>query len=75
MGQEKHVKTGILGSRYWKAFLVVVAGLFIFGGPYLAYIFVHLLKASTVVSALSGLVSFILGMGLVWYLVKNKVIT
>jgi VIT1/CCC1 family predicted Fe2+/Mn2+ transporter len=75
MAKEKQVKTGMLSSRHWKAFLVIVAGLFTFGGPYLAYVFIHLFKASVAISIVSGLALFMVGLVLVWYLVKNKIIT
>lgn len=75
MAQEKQVKTGLFGSRHWKALLVIIAGLFTFGGPYLAYVFVHLFKLSVAISIVSGLALFVVGLVLVWYLVKNKVIT
>jgi hypothetical protein len=75
MAQEKQAKTGTLSSRHWKTFLVIIAGLFTFGGPYLAYVFVHLFKASVLISTISGLALFVVGLVLVWYLVKNRVIT
>jgi hypothetical protein len=75
MAEEKQGKTGMLGSRYWKAFLVIIAGLFTFGGPYLAYVSVHLFKVSVPISMISGLALFAVGLVLVWYLVKNKVVT
>jgi hypothetical protein len=74
MAEKKQDRTGVLSSRYGKAFLVIIAAIFTFGGPYLAYVGVHLLKLSVAFSTISGLALFIVGMVLVWYLVKNNVI-
>jgi uncharacterized membrane protein SpoIIM required for sporulation len=75
MTQEKQSKTGILGSKYWKVFLVIIAGLFTFGGPYAVYVLVNFLKIGFTYSIIPGFGLFIVGLVLIWYLIKNKVIS
>jgi len=76
MSQEnKETQTGIMSSKYWKLLLVILAGLFIFGAPYVVYLASKVLKRGVFFSFTGGLLSLIIGFLLVWYLIKNKVIT
>ena len=77
MAQEKKQgKTGLLGSKYGKAFLVIIAGLFTFGGPYAVYVMNNVIKIRHFLySVISGFALFIVGLILIWYLIKNKVIS
>jgi len=76
MAQEKEeTKTGILNSKYGKMVLVIFAALFVFGGPYLVYVLAHILDLNYFVSIASGFALFIVGFVLLWYLIKNKVVT
>jgi hypothetical protein len=79
MSEEKQ-KTGgssrlDLNSKYWKAFLVVLAAILTFGGPYAVYALVNILELSYVVSATAGFVLFAAGLILIWYLIRKKVIS
>lgn len=62
-------------SRFRRAFLVIVASAFMFGGPYLAYILIRLLKLDDLIAIASGFVLFMIGLILIWYLIKKEVIT
>jgi len=65
-----------LSSRLWKTFLVVLAAFLTFAGPtYVVYVLLDILEIDYVVSMLSGFVLLIAGLALIWYLVKNKVIS
>ena len=76
MSQEnKETQTGIMSSKYWKLLLVILAGLFIFGAPYVVYLASKVLKRGVFFSFTGGLLSLIIGFLLVWYLIRNKVIT
>jgi hypothetical protein len=76
MAQEKKDNTtGILSSKYRRASLVIIAALFTFGGPYMAYVLNNVLKMRYSVSTASGFVLFIIGLVLIWYLIRNKVIS
>jgi len=76
MGQEtKETGTGLLSSKYWRLVLVVLSGLFIFGAPYVVYLASRVLKRGVFFSFTGGLLSLIIGLLLLWYLVKNKAIS
>jgi hypothetical protein len=62
-------------SRLLKMLLVLLAALFTFGGPYVAYVMNHLLDIDYAIALVSGFVSFIVGFVLILYLIKNKVIS
>jgi len=65
-----------LSSRFWKTFLLVLATFLTFAGPtYIVYVLLNILKIDYVVSMASGFVLFIAGLVLLWYLIKNKVIS
>ena len=76
MTQEKQSKTGILGSKRWKVFLVIIAALFTFGAPYAVYVLADVLKIRHLLySMVAGSALFIVGLILLWYLIKNKVLS
>jgi len=65
-----------LSSKIWKTFLVVLAAFLTFAGPtYVVYALQNILGIDYAVSMVSGFVLFIAGLLLVWYLIKNKVIS
>jgi cell division protein FtsX len=76
MAQEtKETRTGMMSSKYWKLLLVILAGLFTFGAPYVAFISSSFLKRGIFFSFAGGFVSLIIGLVLIWYLIKSKVIS
>jgi hypothetical protein len=66
-----------LNSRFWKTFLLVLAVLLTFAGPtYIVYVvFLRILNIDYIVSMVSGLALFVVGLGLLWYLIKRKIIS
>jgi hypothetical protein len=76
MAQEaKETGTGMVRSKYWKLLLVILAGLFTFGAPYVVYIANSFLKRGIFFSFTGGFVSLMIGLVLIWYLIKSKVIS
>ena len=64
-----------LSSKFWRTFLVLVATLLIFVGPtYVPYLLVDILKVNYVASIVSGVVLLIIGLVLMWFLVRKKII-
>jgi hypothetical protein len=64
-----------LSSKFWRTFLVIVAALLIFVGPtYIPYLLVDLLKVNYVASIVSGFVLLIIGLVLMWFLVRKRII-
>ncbi len=65
-----------LSSKFWRTVLVVLAAFLTFAGPtYVVYVFLNILKINYAVSMGSGIILFIIGLVLIWYLVKNKIIS
>jgi uncharacterized membrane protein len=65
-----------LSSKFWRTLLVVLAALLTFAGPtYVAYVLINILEIDYLISMVSGLVLFIIGLVLIRYLIKNQVIT
>lgn len=62
-------------SKFMKTLLIVVAAFCIFGGPYLVYVLTAALDLSFFVAFAAGLALFIVGMVLVLYLIRAKVIS
>ena len=63
-------------SKFWRTTLVVVAGLLIFAGPtYVPYVLSNILRVDYVASVVLGAVLLIVGLLLMWHLIRKKVIT
>jgi hypothetical protein len=76
MTQDKRqTRAGLLESRYWKVILTVIAGFLTFGSPYLVYFMARALDIGWFISISSGAVVFVIGLALIWYLIKKKVIS
>jgi hypothetical protein len=64
-----------LSSKFWRTFLVLVAAVLIFAGPtYVPYLLVDFLNVNYVASIVSGLVLLIIGLVLMGYLIRKKII-
>jgi hypothetical protein len=64
-----------VSSRFWRIFLVIVAALLIFAGPtYVPYVLADILKVNYAASIVSGFVLLIIGLVLMWYLIRKKII-
>jgi hypothetical protein len=65
-----------LSSKFWKTLLTVLAAFLTFAGPtYVIYVLIRILKIDYFLSMISGIALFIIGLVLIWYLIKNKVIS
>jgi len=74
-GKPEPAETGMLGSKYLRLLLVIVAGLFTFGAPYVTMIASNYLHRGAFFSFSGGFLSLAIGLLLIWYLIKRKVIT
>ncbi len=76
MTQEKQsTKAGFTSSKYIKMLLVIIMALLLFGGPYVLYVIYNVVKLSFTYSAIAGLSTIVLGLLLLWYLIRAKIIT
>jgi len=65
-----------ISSKFWRIFLVIVAVLLIFAGPtYVSYLLFDVLNVNYVVSIVSGFALFIVGLLLMGFLIRKKIIT
>jgi hypothetical protein len=64
-----------LSSKFWRVFLVVVTVFLIFAGPtYVSYALSDILKVNYVASVVSGFALFVLGLVLMVFLIRKKII-
>jgi hypothetical protein len=68
-------KTGLFSSKYVKMLLVIVMAILLFGGPYMVYVLYNVLNVRFVISGAVGFGAVFLGLILMWYLIKKKVIS
>ncbi|MGQ9530218.1 MAG: hypothetical protein ACUVTC_02145 [Candidatus Bathycorpusculaceae bacterium] len=65
-----------LSSRFWRTLLLVLAALLTFAGPtYFVYVLNIILEINYAVSMASGFALFLVGLALIWYLIKKGVIS
>ena len=65
-----------LRSEFWKTLLTVLAAFLAFAGPtYMVYVLRNILKIGYFVSIASGIVLFVAGLVLIWYLIRKKIIS
>jgi len=71
----ENVQVSGLDSKFMKVVLIIVAGLLIFVGPtYIPYLLSDILKVDYVVSVAVGALLFIVGLVMLVYLYRKKVI-
>jgi hypothetical protein len=76
MTQEKTPENkSFTGSRYVKMLLVILMGFLLIGGPYIVYIIYDVLETRFLYAAIAGAASVVLGLVLMWYLIRVKIIT
>jgi hypothetical protein len=64
-----------LSSKFMRLLLILVAALLIFAGPtYVPYLLTGLLDVNQAASMVFGLVLLIVGLALMWYLIRKKII-
>jgi len=65
-----------VSSKFWRVLLVIVAVFLIFAGPtYISYLLFKILNVNYVASIVSGFALFIVGLLLMWFLIRKKIIT
>ncbi|RLI42611.1 hypothetical protein DRO59_03615 [Candidatus Bathyarchaeota archaeon] len=65
-----------LTSKFWKTFLTLLAVFLIFVGPtYIVYVLIKILEIDFFISMGSGFTLFIIGLALLCFLIKKKVIS
>jgi hypothetical protein len=65
-----------VSSKFWRVLLVIVAVFLIFAGPtYISYLLFNILNVNYVASIVSGFALFIVGLFLMWFLIRKKIIT
>jgi hypothetical protein len=64
-----------LNSKFMRLLLILVAALLIFAGPtYVPYLLTGLLDVNQAASMVFGVVLLIVGLALMWYLIRKKII-
>jgi hypothetical protein len=65
-----------VSSKFWRVLLVIVAVFLIFAGPtYISYLLFNILNVNYFASIVSGFALFIVGLFLMWILIRKKIIT
>jgi hypothetical protein len=70
--------TGMLdmNSKFWRTTLLLVSMVMIFAGPtYIPYLMADIAHIDYVVSVVVGVVLLAVGLVLMWFLVRKKIIT
>ena len=76
MTQEKAPENrSFMSSKYVKMLLVILMAFLLFGGPYIVYLINGALEMSFLYAAIAGVASVVLGLVLMWYLIRAKIIT
>ena len=64
-----------LSSKFMKVFLVILAALLIFAGPtYVPYVLADLLHLNSAAAIAFGFILLVMGLALMWYLIRKKII-
>jgi len=72
--EQKSTSGTLLGSKFMRTFLILVTVFLIFAGPtYAVYVLLHL-KLSYVISIISGFALFVVGLVLLFYLIRKGVL-
>jgi cytochrome c biogenesis protein CcdA len=73
--EDKSVGGFDLNSKFMRVFLVIVAALLVFAGPtYVPYVLVDVLNLNQVAAIVFGFVLLVMGLALMWYLIRKKII-
>ncbi len=76
MTENENLKVTGIYSKFWRITLVVLSMLLIFVGPtYLTYLMANIMKIGYFASISFGFVLFIVGIGLMVFLIRKKLIT
>jgi hypothetical protein len=65
-----------LSSKFWRTLLLVLAAFLVFAGPtYVVYVLSIILEINYAISMVSGFALFIVGLALIWYLIRKGAIS
>ena len=65
-----------LNSKFLRVLLIIISVFLIFAGPtYVSYLLFNILNVNYVASIVSGFALFIVGLFLMWFLIRKKIIT
>jgi hypothetical protein len=65
-----------VSSKFWRVLLMIAAVFLILAGPtYISYLLFNILNVNYVASIVSGFALFIVGLFLMWFLIRKKIIT
>ncbi len=63
-------------SKLMKTFLVILAAFLTFAGPtFIVYALLNMLKMDYTISMASGFILFIVGLILIWYLIRKQTVS
>jgi hypothetical protein len=75
MSEDENAGMFNLDSKFMRTTLLIVTVLLIFAGPtYIPYLLNGVLNVNYVASVLVGLALLIVGIGLLWFLIRKKII-
>ncbi|MEM2954070.1 MAG: hypothetical protein QXU21_07370 [Candidatus Bathyarchaeia archaeon] len=74
-GEERKTAVFDLNSRFWRVSLTLVAAILTFGGPYVVLVLFRALDLSYVISLAIGFIVFLIGLTLMLFLIRKKVIS
>jgi hypothetical protein len=64
-----------LESKFWRTTLLIVSVVLIFAGPtYVPYVLYGILNLDYIASIVTGIVLLTVGLMMMWYLIRKKVI-
>jgi hypothetical protein len=64
-----------VSSKFWRILLVIVSVFLVFAGPtYISYVLFDILNINYIASVVAGFALFIVGVLLMWFLVRKKII-
>ena len=65
-----------IDSKFMRVLLILISVFLIFAGPtYFSYLLADVLKVNYIASVVSGFALLIVGLFLMWFLIRKKVIT
>jgi hypothetical protein len=74
--EKETVGNDFISSKFWRILLVILSVIMIFAGPtYVIYGLVILLGVNLAASFATGFILFAIGLVLMWYLLRKKVIS
>ncbi len=74
--ESKASRRGNPSSKLPETILVILAAFLTFAGPtYVVYAMNDILEIDYAISVISGFVIFIIGLMLIWRLIRNKIVT